>query len=199
MKRLVRLFLKTVVPILLLFGIAVPFLRPYTFHGTVLQFPEPAYDFTLQVKDGTIRLSDFRGKVVLLYFGYTFCPDVCPATLGTLAQAIRQLGKKGEQVQVIMVSVDPQRDTPERMAEYVHHFDPSFIGGTSTPQEIAKIASLYGVFYEISTETTASGAYLINHTATVMVIDRNGYLKLVIPFGATAEDIAEDLKHILQK
>jgi len=93
--------------------------------------------------------------------------------------------------------VDPERDSPERLAEYVTHFDPSFIGVTGKPEELAQTASLYGIFYEKHEGTEATG-YLIDHTATLMVIDQEGYLKLVMPFGVTVEEIADDLKYMLR-
>lgn len=190
--------LYSLLPILLIVA-SVYFLRPHTFHGTVLQSPDEAYDFTLNVAGGkTVRLSDFRGKLVLVYFGYTFCPSICPATLGAVTQALKKLGSRANEVQVIMISVDPERDTPEKLAPYVHHFNPAFIGGTNTPEEIAKIASLYGIFYEVSSKTTSKGDYLIDHTATLMVIDRDGYLKLVFPFGVTGDEIADDLRYMLR-
>ena len=96
-----------------------------------------------------------------------------------------------------MVSVDPERDTPEMLAEYVTHFHPSFIGVTGTPDEIAEVATLYGIFYEAHEGTAATG-YLVDHTATVMVIDQDGHLKLVFPFGEPAENIAEDLAYLLR-
>ena len=185
--------------IIILLGAAFYFLRPHTFHGTVFQSPEEASAFTLNVADGkTVSLSDFRGKIVLVYFGYTFCPDVCPATLGAVTQALKDLGDQADEVQLIMVSVDPGRDTPEKLAEYVKHFNPTFIGGTNTPEEVAKIASLYGIFYQISGETTSNGDYLIDHTATLMAIDRDGYLKVVFPFGITSDELADDLKYMLR-
>lgn len=185
--------------VLLLAAAGVYFLRPHAFHGTVLQSPEPAPDFTLNIAGGkSIRLSDFRGKLVLLYFGYTFCPDVCPATLGAVTQALRQLGGKADEVQVIMISVDPERDTPEKLAEYVRHFNPTFIGGTNAPEEIAKIAALYGVFYEKKPAPDSAAGYLIDHTAALMAIDRDGYLKLVLPFGVTGDEIADDLRYMLR-
>jgi protein SCO1/2 len=185
--------------IIILLGAAFYFLRPHTFHGTVFQSPEEANNFTLNVADGkTVNLSDYRGKIVLIYFGYTFCPDVCPATLGAVTQALKQLGAKADKVQLIMVSVDPGRDTPEKLAAYVKHFNPSFIGGTNTPEEIARIATLYGVFYEISGQTTSNGDYLIDHTATLMAIDRDGFLKIVFPFGVTSDELADDLKYMLR-
>jgi protein SCO1/2 len=174
-------------------------LRPHNFHGTVLQSSETAYNFTLDVADGkAVKLSDYRGKLVLIYFGYTYCPDICPATLGAVTTALKDLGKKADDVQLIMISVDPARDTPDKLAEYVHHFSPAFIGGTNSLDEISKTAALYGVFYQISPEKTTNGDYLIDHTATLMVIDRDGYLKLVFPFGVTGAEIADDLKYMLR-
>lgn len=174
------------------------FFRPHTFHGTVIQSPEPSHDFTLTSANGDVSLSDFRGKVVLIYFGYTFCPDVCPGTLGNVAQALRDMGTKAEDVQLIMVSLDPERDTPEKLAEYMGHFHPSFIGITGTKEELDKVASLYGIYYQKNEGSNATG-YLIDHTATLLVLDREGYLKLVFPYGVTAQDIADDLKYMLRQ
>lgn len=174
------------------------FFRPHTFHGTVIQSPEPAYDFTLASTNGDVSLSDYRGKLVLIYFGYTFCPDICPATLANVGQSLRELGEKADDVQLIMVSLDPERDTPEKLAEYVVHFHPTFIGVTGTQDELDTVASLYGIFYE-KAEGTDNTGYLINHTATLLVIDREGYLKLVFPFGVTVPEIADDLKYMLRQ
>jgi len=177
---------------------AVLWLRPHTFHGSLIQSPDLAHDFTLNAANGkTVSLSDYRGKLVLLYFGYTFCPDICPATLGNAAQALRLLGNEANEVQLIMISVDPERDTPEKLAGYVAHFHPSFIGVTGKPEELMQIASLYGVFYE-KQEGTEATSYLVDHTATLMVIDREGYLKLVMPFGVSAKEIADDIKYLLR-
>jgi protein SCO1/2 len=144
-----------------------------------------------------VSLDDFRGKLVVLYFGYTFCPDVCPATLVEIAGAMDILGEDAKDIQTIMISVDPERDTPEQLAEYVAHFDPNFLGVTGTEEEVAEIATLYGIFYEKHEGTVASG-YLIDHTATTMVIDQDGYLKLLLPFGTTAQDMADDLAYLLK-
>ena len=178
--------------------IALPYLQSYTFHGTVLQSSQPAPDFELTTDHGQkVSLKDYKGMVVLLYFGYTFCPDVCPATLSELSKALEILGNQADKVQTIMISVDPERDTPEILADYVAHFHPSFIGVTGSPEEIAQVATLYGIFYEAHEDTAATG-YLVDHTATVMVIDQTGHLKLVFPFGTPAENIAEDLAHLLK-
>ncbi|MCB0102650.1 MAG: SCO family protein [Anaerolineales bacterium] len=176
----------------------VVFFRPHTFHGTVIQSPEPSYNFTLTGANGDVSLSDYRGKMVLMYFGYTFCPDICPGTLANAAQALRNMGDKADEVQLIMVSLDPERDTPEKLAEYTGHFYPSFIGITGTKEQIDEIAALYGIYYKINEGSEATG-YLIDHTATMMVLDREGYLKLVFPYGVTSEEIADDLKYMLRQ
>ncbi len=171
--------------------------RPYAFHGTVLQSAEPAFDFELQSADGPVRLSDFRGKVVLLYFGYTFCPDVCPTTLFEVQRTMELLGDDADQVQLIMISVDPARDTPERLKEYVQYFHPSFIGVTGSEDAIAEVATHYGIYYQKHEGTPATG-YLVDHTATLTVVDRKGYVKLVFPYGTPAEDMAADLAYLIR-
>ncbi len=170
---------------------------PYTYHGTVIQSPDRAYNFTLTGHNGdSVSLDGFRGKAVLIYFGYTFCPDVCPATMVELAKANKFLGDEAEKAQVIMISVDPARDTPEMLQEYVTHFDPAFIGVTGSEDEVASTAIPYGIFYEKHEGTEASG-YLIDHTASVVVVDPQGYLRLVYPFNTPGADIAEDIQHLI--
>lgn len=172
--------------------------RPRPFHGMVMQSPELAQNFTLTGANNTeVSLSDYRGKLIILYFGYTFCPDVCPATLSSVSKAMKLLGSKADKVQFIMISVDPERDTPDRLAEYVAHFDPTFIGVTGDPDKLAQIAALYGIYFQKHEGTAATG-YLVDHTATMMVIDQDGYLKLVLPFGISPEDIASDLKRVIR-
>lgn len=185
------------VGIVLVAAWGLPKLRPHAFYGTLLQSPDKAPEFSLDSVLGELSLEDFRGQIVMLYFGYTFCPDVCPATLAEVSGAMKLLGKKAEDVQVIMISVDPLRDSVEELDEYVSHFYPSFLGVTGSEEEIASIATLYGVFYEKHEGTEATG-YLIDHTATVMVIDRDGHLKLIFPFGAPAAEIAEDIAYLLK-
>ena len=181
-------------------GLAVGyyFFRPHTFHGTVIQSPEPSYNFTLTSSSGDVSLTDYRGKLVLMYFGYTFCPDICPATLANVGQALRDLGSRADDIQVIMVSLDPERDTPEKLSDYVDQFHPSMIGITGTKEKLDEVASLYGIFYQKAEGSDATG-YLIDHTATLLVLDREGYLKLVFPFGVTSQEIADDLKYMLRQ
>jgi protein SCO1/2 len=179
------------------FATGVYFFRPHNFHGSVIQSPDPSFNFKLTGRNGDVSLSDYRGKIVLIYFGYTYCPDICPGTLATIAQALRQIGSDATEIQTILISLDPARDTPERLEEYVAHFDPSFIGITGTDAQLAEAASLYGIFYEKHEGSVQTG-YLIDHTATLLAIDRAGYLKVVFPYGTTPNELADDLKYMLR-
>lgn len=176
----------------------LPQFGPYVFHGQTIQSNQAAPSVELDGPNGsTVRLTDYEGKVVVLYFGYTFCPDVCPITLSKLDRALDILGDDAEDVQVIMVSVDPERDTPEVLEQYMAHFNPDFVGVTGDVDAIDRIATVYGVYYEAEEGSEATG-YLVNHTATVMVVDKDGYLKLVLPFEGTAEEVAADLGFFLR-
>ncbi len=170
----------------------------YYYYGTLWPSPQQAADFTLDSAAGPVSLSDFADKVTLLYFGYTFCPDVCPATLADLGHVLRAMGDDAEQIQVIMVTVDPERDTPAQLAEYVTHFYPTFIGLSGTEAEIAAVAEQYGVFYERHEGTAATG-YLIDHTARVFVIDRKGEYWLSFPFEMDREQMQADLENVLRQ
>jgi len=174
-------------------------LRPYTYHGMEIHAANPETNFTLTGPDGQpVSLVDFRGKLVVLYFGYTFCPDICAATMSELKTAVTELGSRSEDVQVLMVTLDPERDTPEKLAEYLAYFHPSFIGLTGSEDEIIAASAPLGIFYERHEGTVSSG-YLIDHTATVIVLDRHGRLRLVFPFDTAGEDIAADLRHLLRE
>jgi protein SCO1/2 len=187
-----------IIVVLALFAwLVLPRLRPYQFNGTPIQSVMAATEFTLTSADGPVSLSDYRGKLVLLYFGYTFCPDVCPTTLSDVNRALAQLGDKAEDVQLIMVSVDPARDTPEKLTEYVEFFNPTFVGVTGPDDEVRQVATLYGIWYEAHEEEGASG-YLVDHTATLNVIDEEGHLKLLIGYGTGADAIAADLDYMLR-
>ncbi len=176
---------------------AYTYLWPRTYHSTLIEVPRPAPDFVLQALDGPHRLRDFRGRVVVLFFGYTHCPDVCPTTLAEMKQVMQRLGAKAERVQFIMITVDPERDTPQRMAEYVTHFDPRFLGLSGDSETIARIATQYGIYYQKHAGTTASG-YLVDHTASLVVVDTQGYVRLLVPPTLTPPEIAEDLLTLLR-
>jgi protein SCO1 len=174
-------------------------MRPPEFHGVFIQSPDQAADFTLMTSTGEpMSLSDFGDKEVMLYFGYTFCPDVCPTTLNDLAVMMEELGpKRAEKVQVIMVSVDPERDTVEQLATYMPYFHPSFLGMTGSLEDIQTIASQFGIFFERQEGDTQAG-YLVDHTAVVTLVDRDGHVRMVFPYGTTGEDMAADLSYLMR-
>lgn len=176
------------------------FAKPDTFRGTTFAEPYPvAPEIELTRAAGTdFELREMRGKIVALFFGYTSCPDICPTTMAELKQALEQLGTEADQVQVLFVTVDPQRDTPERVQEYVNHFNPNFIGLSGTEPELAKAWSDYGVFREIVDGTSAAG-YLVNHTARVTLIDQQGNLRVSFPFDTPVEDVVHDLNLLLRQ
>ena len=167
------------------------------YYATEYDPPAAAYDFDLQSDQGAVHLSDYQGKVVVIYFGYTYCPDVCPATLGTIHTALRQIGERAAgDVQVVMVSVDPERDTPERLGEYMRAIDPSFVGVSGTLEETSAVTKQYGVFHA-KQETTSAAGYLVDHTSSVFGVDRQGRLRLLWSFDHTADEMAQDLKRLL--
>lgn len=182
-----------------LYLVVRPYLGPKEWHGMEIQSNLPVTNFTLTGPgEQPVSLVEFRGKVVMLYFGYTFCPDVCPATMVELRDALEILGNRSEDVQVIMITVDPERDTSEVLEKYLAHFDESFIGLTGTPDELIAVTAPMGIFFERHEGSAASG-YLIDHTATVAVLDKDGKLRLIYPFGITGEEMAADLKYLVRE
>lgn len=169
-------------------------------HGVLLQSPRQADDFTLTASTGDpLALSDLRGQFVLLYFGYTFCPDVCPTTMNDLKQMAAALGEKRmENVQVILVTVDPQRDTPEQLQLYTSAFHPDFLGMTGDLEAIQRVASQFGVFFEAQPGTPDTG-YLVDHTSAVTVIDPEGYVRMIFPYGTTGEEMAADMSYLMRR
>ncbi len=172
--------------------------RPHVFHGIISQSKPRAADFTLTGHTGKpVSLGDFQGKLVMLYFGYTYCPGICPTTLAEIAQALQTLGpKEAEKVQVLMISVDPERDTPDRMAAYLAHFNAAFLGLTGTPEAIATAAASYGIYYKKYAGATAD-SYLVDHTSMVIVVDQKGLVRFLFPFGTPAPAMADDLAALL--
>lgn len=153
--------------------------------------------FKLTDHNGQPRtLADYRGKLVTLFFGFTHCPDVCPTSLSTMKQALTLLGPDAEKVQVLFITVDPERDTAELLANYVPKFDPSFIGLRGDPAATAETAKEYKIFYQKVAGAT-EGQYTMDHSAGTYVHDAQGRLRLFIRHGETAENIAQDLKALL--
>jgi len=156
------------------------------------------YGKTLELTDQTgrvRRLEDWRGKVVVLFFGFTHCPDVCPTTLADLAQAMKSLGPDAERVQVLFVTVDPERDTPDVLGKYVGAFDPRFLGLYGDAAATQRAAREFKVFYE--KRKTADG-YSVDHSGQTYVIDAQGRLRLFVRPDRLASDLPEDLKTLLK-
>jgi protein SCO1/2 len=181
-------------------ALGLPIIGQRELHGFVLDEPYPVGNFTLTDQNGErVELRDFRDQLVLLYFGYTFCPDVCPETLAQVARALEELTpRQREQIQVLMVTVDPDRDTPEVLKEYLGYFDPTFIGLTGTPEEINAAAAPMGIYYARVDADSAAG-YFMDHTATLALLDRDGRWLMALPYGVAYDDIASDLRYFLRQ
>ena len=159
--------------------------------------PRQAPEFSLRGSDGSeLKLSRYRGKVVMLGFGFIDCPNVCPVTLAVLADARRALGTAASDVQVVYVTVDPERDDAATMRAYLAHFDPSFIGGTGAPDQLAAVRKDYGIS---ATKVGTGKNYAIDHSSFVYLIDRDGKLRSLMPYGRTAADYVHDVKLLLAK
>ena len=159
--------------------------------------PRAAPDFSLQGSDGqTLSLPRFRGKVVLLQFGFTACGNVCPATLATLAQVTRALGEQAAAVQVVYITIDPERDDVERLRLYLAAFDPAFIGGTGSEETLAAVRKAYGVAAQ---RTSSNGAPQFGHSSFVTLIDRQGLLRAIMPFGYKPEAYVHDVRALLSQ
>ena len=175
------------------------FAANYTFAGTLLDPPNPISDFELKTTTGQpFRLSDQAGDITLVYFGYTFCPDVCPLTLADVKTALKDLEGDRDRIHVVFISVDPERDTPEILERYLAAFDPTFIGLTDSPENIEIAKAAFGVFSEKVEATGSAADYLVNHTARLFLVNPQGEMSLLYSFGFPAEDLHRDLEHLLQ-
>lgn len=181
------------------------------FHGTYLGRETPAPGFALESAGGTVRLEDLRGRTVVLFFGYASCPDFCPATLAKLARVRDLLGAAAQELQVVLITVDPERDDAERLAAYVTAFDTGFVGLTGGMDQIREVAGAYGIYFQkaepvMAGMDTVAGAmsghtghegYLVDHALYTMAIDGRGRHRLIWSSEVTPEQMAEDLRRIL--
>jgi protein SCO1/2 len=168
-------------------------------HGLAYQPPLPAPDFSLRDQNGRpFRLVEERGKAVLLFFGYTHCPDVCPATLSSFKRVRSQLGPKAERVRFVFVTVDPERDTPERVKDFLETAgERDFVGLTGSREELEKVWKAYSVYVQKEASEAQDRGYSIVHTASVFLVDPEGRLRAMYSFGTDPRLIASDLRTIL--
>ncbi|WP_324669114.1 SCO family protein [Geochorda subterranea] len=171
-----------------------------TFRGLAISPPYPAPDFVLTDQHGQpFQLAALRGRPVLVFFGYTFCPDVCPGTM-VQYRAVRQaLGADADRVGLLFVTVDPERDTPERLAEYVGHFDAAIVGLTGSPATVEHVMHRWGVFAEKVPVPGSATGYLINHTAALYLVGPDGMVRVMHPYGTPTADIVHDVRGLLRQ
>lgn len=166
----------------------------------VVEPPKQLVDFEMPGNTGqNVKLSEFRGKPVLLFFGYTHCPDFCPATLGEFKQIKQQLGERGDDVAYVFVSVDGERDTPEVLDRYVKNFDPSFVGLQGTSATLQPIQKDYGLFAQKNTQAQTASGYLIDHSVVTYLVDQQGQLRVFYPFGVKPATITSDVQGLLDE
>jgi protein SCO1 len=175
------------------------FTKSANYRGTAYGEPYPLAPQIELIKSdgGTFRLGDQKGKIVLLFFGYTSCPDICPTTLAELKLVSDELGDKSNSVEVVFVSVDPKRDTPEKIQNYVDQFNESFLGLSGSTEELEPIWEGYGIFRE-EVQAGSGLDYTVNHTARIYLIDQTGNLRLSYGFQTPMEDIVHDLELLLK-
>lgn len=173
----------------------------YSYHMSLLDPPIQIADFSLPATTGTtFSLSQQQGNLILLYFGYTSCPDFCPTALAKLTRVMSELGQVGERVKVVFVTGDLERDTPERMTRYLAGFDPRFIG--VIPPTQAELQSLLDQFYAVAMrveEPNSALGYVIQHTTTLFVIDEQGRWIGRYPYETSFQDIVEDIRHLSEE
>jgi len=164
--------------------------------GYFLPSPLPAPEFTLTSQHGVrVSSADFPGKILIVFFGYTSCPDVCPLTLSNLSRAYQEMNEGGERMQVLFITVDPARDTPERMKAYLSNYHPSFVGLTGTEEEIRTVADGFGAWFS---NPGKGENYTVDHTARTFVVDRFGRIPLTFPITATPGEMARDLTTLIE-
>ncbi len=201
MKKKKYLYILAVIFLLLVAGWAVILYQLHSINKKSelygIAYDGKAPEFTLTNQDGgQTSLTDLKGKVVLLFFGYTHCPDICPVTLSVINSAINNLENENDKVEAVFITVDPERDTPEKLKSYVSHFNNGFIGLTGSSDEIKEVAEAYRVFYT-KEETDTEAGYLMGHTSSVLLIDEDGNFQVRYPQNRhDPKEIAKDIERI---
>jgi protein SCO1 len=178
--------------------VTVVFLHHAPQAKAAVQPPHIGGHFELLAQDGrTVTDASFRGKWLLIYFGYTFCPDVCPGTLMEMTRAMQNIGPLAEKVQPIFITVDPARDTPKVMGDYLQSFDPRFVGLSGTPQQTAAAAKVFHVYYSQKRLDTDSSEYVFDHSSYIYIIDPNGNFVTLLAGDMPGHEVAKNLKHLI--
>ena len=172
----------------------------YEFKGATVEPPDMATDFTLIDQDGQpFRLTDQRGKVVVIFFGYTNCPDICPATMSDMQVVMNRLGDKRDQLKVVFVTVDPERDTSERLQRFIGMFDSDIVGLTGDVESLNAVYKAYGAGATRRDLPDSALGYAMDHTATSTVIDKQGQRRLLFGFGTPVDDVFSDLSALINE
>jgi protein SCO1/2 len=175
------------------------FASSYTYQGSLINPPVPASDFTLTDQQGQpFRLSDLKGQVVMIFFGYTHCPDVCPITMAQFKLIKDRLGDQAKNVRFVFITVDPHRDDVGTIRTYVQKFDPSFIGLTGDPAQLAGVWKDYGVYVNQNASDTQDN-YIDEHTARIYAIDAQGNLRLTYLYGTETDAMVQDVSHLIRE
>jgi len=194
----VLFFTAVIIGFILVIAVVLPN-QEHQFGGSHFDPPAISPDFSLPDTEGNIfSLSENKDRVVLMFFGYTSCPDVCPATLSDFKEVHRLLGERASQVRLVFITVDPERDTPERLRRYLGLFDSEIIGLTATPEQLEPVWKAYGVSV-IKTEADNPEGYFIDHSSRIYAIDKKRNLRVTYPFGTQSEVIAADIRYLLNE
>jgi len=193
---------RSLLPVALVLGaILTGCTRPHQFNGTAFENPTPAFPFEGTNHDGQpFRLSEQQGKVVVVFFGYTFCPDICPLTLADLNRVVQQLGEKAQELAVVFVTIDPERDTLAQLSAYINAFNPTFYGVRLEGQMYETTKKTYGVYAEKNTTASSDpNNYFMDHSGGIYVIDKTGNLSEALRYDAGVDALLADLGYWLEQ
>lgn len=168
------------------------------FKTGVFDPPSEAPNFQLDSSDGSqISLHEYRGKVVALAFGFSHCPRICPVTLAHLTEVAQKLGDAAKDLQVVFITVDPERDSPARLREFLDYFNPAFRGATGKPEQLTALEKQYGVIAQRVASEDPKLGYEVHHSSSIYLIDRAGKLRVLVPFGRPTQDLLHDVQKLL--
>ena len=178
---------------------AAAFAEPYKLHGSEITSDLPAPVISLTRANGSpFQIESLRGRIALIFFGYTSCPDYCPTTMADMKRVKDELGEKGDQVDVLLITVDPMRDTPLGIQAYVAGFDETFIGLSGSESELEPVWQGYGVYREIS-GSHHDAAYSVDHSTRLYLVDKSNRLRVTYAYGTPVQDLADDIRYLLRE